>query len=606
MRRNLCDRFLHSKKIYIKKASPASVCALNATKASPFTRLSFSVPDFHKSLTMTVDSGVWKFAQAVLFGPNCFNSKNSNQWMKAHTSSYQVALPRPASGKPNRRIFVIDGPMWLYEFGNPLPGGIYPKTFEQLVESQAQKIEHYLADDLCAGVVFLMDDEPPLAKQVGSERNPTALTPVTPLDLVPNFVGSRHDRGIEAWNKWTMLPSQRVGGKPSYDLGSSDPVSNASRSNFNLAMWEPTKTGNPEAYAAMQAGEISGPFFLDYLLNRDFKRMLYHRILAALTSKICVPFGRDASGEKQKKWVVLEGTNYSQLRFPDGERAEPRSELKIAYHEADTVIGHYMRVFSKKGYDVVIESTDGDFALCALMAMDSCATRADMIKNVCFPTKVYQVRHRWNTKLSSQVIDLCDMWIAVHNTFGAMAAVEGVSIENPVGTFVALAALLTNDYVRRFPQIGERRLYCAVLRNAREIFATGSLVKNHWEEPSEFKVNWETYKRLCVAVWNSLGSVDNAIDRPGESLKKLFNDEKSIAKKHGFTRDLVEVTYANLTWCLRYFNTAGYADVPVPNEFMTTVEGKSIYGYTKLSTEMDKYGSHDIRVAGEVDISSLL
>jgi len=546
---------------------------------------------------MTVSTDFWDFAKSFLIMlPDC-------RWYYEHNTSYQVPLPRPAVGQPRRRIFFIDAPLLLYEFGNPLPGSVYPKTFLQLVNSIAKKIEYLLIDDLSEGVLLVFDDHPPLAKQHSAIRDPTEATPVTPMELVNDLGGSEPYRRIEAWVRWSQQPDRRVEGLRETSLGSSNLAEKPF--DFKLPAWKPPKNPSPEQAAQLADGTLKPPFLDDYLKNADFKKMLYQKILETLGGRVKIPLWKDpATNRQHRKWVVLLGTNFAATLYPNGVVDKVNDELKPVFREADTVIGHFMRLFMGR-FDLVIESTDGDCTMCALLAMDDCVRkRGEQIGDVAFAGRLYHVRHRWkNTR--TQLIDVCEMWRAVHNTFAALAAVERVQLENPVGTFVALSMMLTNDYVTHYPQIGGSRLYKGVIRNAALIFASGDLVHNSWKEPDNFKLNWETFKRLSAAVWTEIASIELDITKPDAAIAQLEHGD-TMASKHGFGMSLVRRTFANLTWCMRYFNTAGLAGVPHPNEFATTATGASIFGYTKQSSEMDRYGRHSVVFAQTVAIDSLI
>jgi hypothetical protein len=540
---------------------------------------------------MTLDNGVFAFAKEYLI--TC----GDREWYIVRDTSEQAAIPRPPTGKPNRRIVLVDAPIWLYEIRAA-------KTFDQLLNIMAKRLEFYLTDDLVNGVIFLCDNLPPEAKQCTSARDPTEDTPATPLELVTDFVGTEHDQRIEAWVRWSQQPDRRVNGPRETQVNPSD--LNQKRFDFELPAWQPSEKSEPERYALMDEGKIKPPFMDDYLKNADFKKMLYLKMLEGLITKITVPFWYDHHGKKNAKWVVLQGTGFEKALYPNGTTGDLKSELQIDYREADTVIGHYMRLFTKD-YDLIIESTDGDCTMCALLAMDDCVTQPTtiMIKNVQFSGRVYHVRHRWKNHTRTQIIDVCEMWKAIHNTFAAMSVVNNFRLENPVATFVALSAMLTNDYVIRYKQIGASRLYKAVVRHSGLIFASGDLVHNSWKDPGEFKLNWETFKRLSVAVWTDFKSVKVDITHPDTALAQL-EKEGTVANRNHFSLALVKRTFANLTWCLRYFNTAGHAKLLHPNEFSTDANGVSIFGYVKDGNGLDKYGRVNVSFAKDVAIESLI
>lgn len=528
-----------------------------------------------------------------------------------HNTSYQVFLPKSEQGRTNKKVHKIDGPQGLFELGPHLPGTVFPRIFSQLGNMYCKKVEYLLALENTVGVILGFDLGAPLAKdceEMYAARKSDSSTVPTPLTLAPSFAGTREEQGIVAWTAWAQLPGQEV--LTVHDIqfvNANTPKGTVPRHGFDfkLPTHRPTKNGDALRWKQFESGELKGPFMEDYIKNRDFKRFLYRKLLEYVCEHLYVSTYVGSDKSVKDKWALLYGANYATLRKPNGRKEAPKPGLNFTAPEVDTSVGQLMREFMKNGYDLVFESTDKDIMMCGLMAMDDVISEhAELAKNVVFHQSLYQVSHRWTEK-QTLVIDVCSLWRDIHTTFAAMAKTEGFNLENPIGTYVALGCLLTNDYVHRYPQIGGTRLYRSVLRNAAVIFAKGDLVHNHWRNPAEFKVNWETFMRLSAAVWTEGKNVQINIANPKSAIDEL-SQPGQFAHKQGFDWALVKRTFANLTWCLRYFNLAGHKNYPLPNEFATTSDGISVYGYVKESQEMDQFGSIKVVMAKEVCIDELI
>jgi hypothetical protein len=293
----------------------------------------------------------------------------------------------------------------------------------------------------------------------------------------------------------------------------------------------------------------------------------------------------------EQQWVVIQGPKFSCVRHPQG-WSELSPKLQINFEEADTAMGFLAAHYAQHKIDVVVESVDGD---CLWSLIDGTHERVEKsnnsIESVEFCNRVTFVQSRWSRN-RTKVFDVNMMWQAIQTTFNGIAS-RGFEIANPPGTYLALSFLTQNDYVRNFPGIGAKTHYRKFFRYVDEIFSTGPLVGNHWAEPGRFSVNWHTFKRLVVAFYcKSEADFDN-VDFFLQSLNR---------KDFSLTR--VRVTYANLVWCLRYFNATLY-QLPTPDPFAVNQNGTSLYGYVYRDDEQNDRGGVNVDFADEVDVWEL-
>lgn len=505
---------------------------------------------------MTVQTFVMAESEKFLLG--------SNHWLKASNT-----VPNG-----NKKVVVcLDVLTTFYgRTANGEHGKFVTRTLEEFYTVICEKIYYYLGQHNVIGVHFLVDTSAPENKQILQKRQ-SENTPETPLHLVEDFEGNRKEKGIEAWRRWMWSRIKRI---PRDQRRHCDPLSISAREDFDLPIDPCNEIPEPQK-----------PYYSHLLSNKDFKNYLIQAVMGGVKRKLEFP---PQNPKFDAQWVVIQGPGFSCVRHPD-KWTELAKDLHIDYTEADTAMGFITNHYAQHDIDVVIESSDGDcLQSCLFATHERVKCSNERVDSVDFTNKVFFVQCRW-TQHQTKIFDVNMMWQSIHLTFCGIAS-RGLDIGNPVGTYLALCFLTQNDYVRSFPGVGSKTYFQKFFKYVDNIFALGPLVGNHWALPSKFSVNWKTFQRLAVAMYC-------------RSEADFRNPDTFLASlnRKNFSVPFLRVTFANLVWCLRYFNSTLY-QFPVPDPF-EIVKGKSLYGYVKNNTGKDSVGSADVDFAEDVDVWQL-
>jgi len=501
-----------------------------------------------------------------------FLYKTKDDWLKKFSGNDTINIPR---GK--KRIIVVDGPgilqyrNWFAPTEKYKSEHIYAQSVEDLCEVVTKRMEYLMGMENVTGLLLLMDKNPPATKLAKSDRRNNN-TPITPLQLVKGENRTRLELGTRAWQAWFEAnpfiaedtTKNDANGNPYY--------------NWKLPDSRPNKEQIKNGYNGQ------GPFYEDYLRNKDFKRLLYSLICRGVHRRI-------STDPARKQFVVVQCTDYIKVKKSDGTSALVSEELNLDYGEVDTSIGYWIEHFNSRGFDVICESDDGDVPLCALLASDQrIVGPRDNILSVAFTGSAYVVQCRWR-KSVTRVFDINAYWRSIHLTFGALAQYHNVHIANCIGTYTLLSMLGGTDYVRSFPGARVKTVLTAFFQFFPDILANGPLVGNHWQDPQGFEIYYDTYERLVMAIYTKVrgNSVKFDFDDPETSLNKLVDSRTDLDIER------IRTTYANALYCIRYFVQSAYR-MPMLDGFLE-IDGQSVYGFVMTNPELDNQGQPSVHFA---------
>lgn len=452
---------------------------------------------------------------------------------------------------PNRpALTVIDGSGKIYK----LMGATTSVPFSQYIEPLTRGIRDILAADPTNCLFVLMDRESPKAKRANSARyaRPNSIVIETPPSQNPNK--------IEAWREFVT----------EYWMPKSDIDSMLSNMHSNISTSGRFEWLVPP-YTSPGLGK---PVLGDYFNNPQFKLFFQEE---------CCRFWAEHVSVLPSQWLGIMGSNDFFYLNRGAETSIRRSMFNFAFKEADPIIGHIIRVFDS--YNINVISDDGDVIVVALLTQhhlrDSSATGYLSVNQTKFERQCNVVWKWFPNKRSLVYYDIETLWRSINFTVLDAWKRSDIDIEGcPIMIFTVIAALNGNDYVRSFPQLSPFVYFKTFLANAGNF----TQLTSDWDRGLE-----EPIKLNCSAI---VELVLQAYKTKYPSIELNSDVEQTLAQiKRASGKRAVEITLAdlrtrlgNLCYYLTYFINAQYAQPP-PSEFMQSVDGESLYGYTVQSKE---------------------